>query len=339
MIIRFTIEADFIALSPSLAGVAFGVYSKNQNHRREKMSNRYWRFVCIFLISGLWLSQSLNGQKRSKPESVFPIKTKWGQIEYSDAKLVCIVKTVPADKTLVIPRFHNPIGKIYRKADSSQQNLRIRIGMKNWQIKLPKEFDHSNDKIMVEIKNYPKLVGNQPVTVASTKTGVIKLHAHQATVHGKKLRYEPQPHKNTLGYWVEPGDWAVWSVLVPKSGNYQVKIQQGCGKGQGGSEIEIVVGKQKLNHTVVDTGHFQNFVLKKIGNLRLEKGVCNLEIRVRKKARNAVMDVRSITLTLIVPNKFKRKARDSNPHDTQGPTGFQDRRRYPESFGSAFQND
>ena len=34
--------------------------------------------------------------------------------------------------------------------------------------------------------------------------GAVVLHARHATVHGRTLRYEPQPHKNTVGYWTDP---------------------------------------------------------------------------------------------------------------------------------------
>ena len=40
--------------------------------------------------------------------------------------------------------------------------------------------------------------------------GSITLMAEHADVHGVMLRYEPLPHKHTLGFWVNPNDWAHW---------------------------------------------------------------------------------------------------------------------------------
>jgi arylsulfatase A len=43
---------------------------------------------------------------------------------------------------------------------------------------------------------------------AEPGAGAVILHARDAKVHGKKLRYESPPHKDTLGFWVDAGDWA-----------------------------------------------------------------------------------------------------------------------------------
>ncbi|MGH7223308.1 MAG: sulfatase, partial [Gemmataceae bacterium] len=41
-----------------------------------------------------------------------------------------------------------------------------------------------------------------------SKDGTVTLPAKTAEVHGIQLRYEPLPHKNTLGFWTRAGDWA-----------------------------------------------------------------------------------------------------------------------------------
>jgi hypothetical protein len=74
-------------------------------------------------------------------------------------------------------------------------------------------------------------------------------------------------------------------------------VLQGCGKGQGGSEVELSVGEQTLTFQVEDTGHFQNFKAREIGALKLDKaGRYTLTVKPRKKAAGAVMDLRSVTL-------------------------------------------
>lgn len=127
--------------------------------------------------------------------------------------------------------------------------------------------------------------------------GVIECHARDATIHGVKVRYEPQPHKNTVGYWANPRDRVGWWFQLKKPGPYTVEILQGCGKGQGGSEVTLSVDGQPLQFTVEDTGHFQNFVARKIGHVRLDKpGWCLIEVRPDRKAGVAVMDLRRVRL-------------------------------------------
>jgi hypothetical protein len=111
------------------------------------------------------------------------------------------------------------------------------------------------------------------------------------------LRYEPLPHKTTLGYWVNKDDWASWEFTVATPGTFTVEVLQGCGKGQGGSEVEVAVGDQVLKFTVEDTGHFQNFKPRDVGTVEIEKaGRHTLAIKPRTKAAAAVMDVRQVTL-------------------------------------------
>jgi hypothetical protein len=129
------------------------------------------------------------------------------------------------------------------------------------------------------------------------KDGTIVLPARTAEVHGVMLRFEPLPHKNTLGFWVNQDDWASWEFTVASPGTFTVEVLQGCGKGQGGSEVEVAVGGQVLKFTVEDTGHFQNFKPREIGTVKIDKaGRHTLAIRPRTRAKAAVMDVRQVTL-------------------------------------------
>jgi hypothetical protein len=96
---------------------------------------------------------------------------------------------------------------------------------------------------------------------------------------------------------VNPADWASWEFTVSVPGKFAMEVLQGCGKGQGGSEVEVTVGEQVLKFTVEDTGHFQNFKAREIGTVRIDKaGRYLLAIKPTRKAAAAVMDVRQVTL-------------------------------------------
>ena len=142
-----------------------------------------------------------------------------------------------------------------------------------------------------EMKPNPGYVPNP-----QSKDGTVVLPARTAEVHGLQLRYEPLPHKNTLGFWTRGDDWASWEFTVAKPGAFAVEVLQGCGKGQGGSEVAIAVGEQSLSFTVEDTGHFQNFKARTVGQIKVDKpGRYTLTVKAKKKAA-AVMDLRSVTL-------------------------------------------
>lgn len=127
--------------------------------------------------------------------------------------------------------------------------------------------------------------------------GDILLHSRVAEVHGATLRYEPQPNKNTLGFWVKKEDWASWDFTVEKPGAFILEALQGCGKGSGGAEVEFAIGDQKLTMIVQDTGHFQNFVPRDLGTVKFEKaGLYTLTVKPKTKPGVAVMDLRQVTL-------------------------------------------
>lgn len=132
--------------------------------------------------------------------------------------------------------------------------------------------------------------------------GLIVLHAKNAQVQGTKLRYEPEPHKDTLGYWTEVQDTASWTFDAPHAGTYDVSILQGAGQGSGGAEVALILDDQPpLTFTVEDTGHFQNFISRKIGVMELAAGAHKLVVKPRTRPGAAVMDLRRVTFTAAQP--------------------------------------
>ena len=148
--------------------------------------------------------------------------------------------------------------------------------------------------VVLELRGEPKVVS---VAVDPSPDGTILLHARDSIVHGVNVRYEPDPHKNTVGYWTNPADWVSWEFNVPAPGRYSVEILQGCGKGSGGSVVDFAAAGQVLTVTVQDTGGFQNFVPRDIGEFRFEKaGRYTLSVKPTKKPGAAVMDLRQVVL-------------------------------------------
>jgi arylsulfatase A len=144
-----------------------------------------------------------------------------------------------------------------------------------------------------EMKPYPAYVPHP-----QDKGGVVTLPASKADVTGTQLRFEPLPHKNTLGYWVDVNDKARWEFTITTPGKFKVEVLQGCGKGHGGSEVNVVVADQVVRFTVEDTGHFQNFLRRPIGEVTIDKtGRYSLSVEPQKKPGGAVMDLRAVMLT------------------------------------------
>jgi hypothetical protein len=130
------------------------------------------------------------------------------------------------------------------------------------------------------------------------------MHARTALVYGTQLRFEPLPHKNTLGFWTRPDDYATFDFTVAKPGTFTVEILQGCGKASGGSEVMISLGEPggaatggSVTFTVKETGGFQNFEAREVGTLKVEKpGRYTQTVKPKSKPGPAVMDLRQIVL-------------------------------------------
>ncbi len=140
-------------------------------------------------------------------------------------------------------------------------------------------------------------------------SGEIVLPAMTADVRGVMLRYEPLPHKNTLGFWVNPNDWVRWEFTVTQPGRFQLEGLIGCGNGSGGSEVRFEVARsgdipapQVLSYTVQETGGFQNFVPTMVGEITLDKpGRFELRVKAVQKPKAAVMDIRQARLIPVKP--------------------------------------
>lgn len=126
----------------------------------------------------------------------------------------------------------------------------------------------------------------------------ITLHARDSIVHGRSLRYEYRPDKNTLGYWGNEKDWVSWDFELKKPGKFIVFVMHGSG---GGSEIEVTVGEQKLNWTTKNTGGFHTFTFLEIGTLTLtQPGPLSLTLKPTKKVGGAIMDLRQVILVPVL---------------------------------------
>lgn len=216
-------------------------------------------------------------------------------------------QNLPEPGELRFPRLNARLKSVYWKGNSEEQ-LTLSPEPLEWRVKLTQPPETGPKVVIVELLDAPEHHRNIKTIDVSRNAESTEIPAHFAVTHGKKkdsekLRFEPQPHKNTVGYWTIATDWVDWSLNVKDAGEFHLDILQGCGTGQGGSEVSVLItheGKKidEVKFTVEETGHFQNFKLRRIGSVSIPTaGTYNLEIRPTKLAKNAVMDVRKVVLT------------------------------------------
>ncbi len=131
----------------------------------------------------------------------------------------------------------------------------------------------------------------KPKRIVQSRDDSVLLTARDATVHGAKLRYEPQ--KDTLGYWFNAGDWVSWDFEITHPAKLFVDLTQSCGSDSAGCHYTVSVGDQILKDKVQDTGSFRVFRLRRIGTLQFDKpGIYTLSVRSLDKPSLEVMDLR-----------------------------------------------
>jgi len=132
--------------------------------------------------------------------------------------------------------------------------------------------------------------------------GAVLLHGRDATIRGTALRWEPAEKKQTLGFWTRATDAAEWTFTIDTPGTFDVEVLQGCGTGQGGSEVGIDIDPGRptaaaLAFTVEDTGGFQAFKPRTVGRVTIAAaGEHLLRVQPKKIAKTAACDIRQIRL-------------------------------------------
>lgn len=200
--------------------------------------------------------------------------------------------------SILIPRLCASLARIRWQGADDDESPILQPETDHWIVRW-KHRPTSSHFIELEFDTPPCLEA-QLEPIAQGGDGRLDLHAYQADTTGENLRFEPQPHKNTVGYWVNPEDFVTWSIHIERPGRFNVGILQGCGMGQGGSEasLSVLSGSRvvdQLNFTVEETEHFQNFIWRTVGVLEIpEPGTYTVRLAPVAIKKNALMDVRQI---------------------------------------------
>ena len=206
------------------------------------------------------------------------------------------IKVAADDASLKIPRLANVVQSI-RWQSTPETMISLQPEPDHWIIRHGKPPAADGDVLIINLDDPPLIFDGSTVTRA-TKAGLIFLPAKLATTSGENLRYEPQPHKNTVGYWSNVKATAEWKLSTSQKGSYEIDILQGCGTGHGGSTVEMQIGNESRSFVVEETGHFQNFVWRTVGTVELPVDeTVTLKLAPKSKPGGAVMDVRAVRLS------------------------------------------
>lgn len=205
----------------------------------------------------------------------------------------------PLPTRITLPRLANVVKSVHWIAEDNA-TMQVKSEPTEWTIDVSNRPENTAAVIVAELDAPIELFNKTVIAKPEKESGIILLPAKYAATNGSKLRFEPQPHKNTVGYWSDAHDTAEWSFQCTTAGEYEIDILQGCGKGHGGSKVTLQVADQSLDFVVEETGHFQNFIWRTLGTVTLKVGDADesisLKLTPQSKPGGAVMDVRAIRL-------------------------------------------
>lgn len=193
----------------------------------------------IAALASCFILTVLNGRRDSVSATGLPekdAKRSWGQIVADDKTLQFKVTLIPKNRKLDTPRFNNRLSSAWLKADNAKKPLKLVPQETTWDVFLPKEIEAADADVIL------KLI--EPVSISSVKVvqgkdGKVGLPAQLARTHGKLPLFEPQPHKNTIGYRANKQDWAEWSPEIRAPNDLELEAFQGCGKGQAEAQLSL----------------------------------------------------------------------------------------------------
>lgn len=159
----------------------------------------------------------------------------------------------------------------------------------------------------------------RPFTVGYPEFPITMLPARDGEPRGGVRRSSAAPNCSYFVHWRKRGDRIVWRIAVATKGRYQAVLDYTCPLADAGSTIELSFGESRLVGRVEpgwdpplydnqDTlprpageSRMKEFRPLVLGEIHLEQGAGELELRALEIPGDSVMDLRRLTLTLLEP--------------------------------------
>ena len=253
----------------------------------KKSLHDYKQIVLAMVVCGLAVGTDSAAQDSYGAPELFAARegNKW------------VVPVAGTGKTR-IPRVCASLRAAYFEG-SPDKSVIVHPEISYWEIRF--KGNPASPNVVLEFDSYPATLDEARPT-KQAGDGTLTLRCSQGRTVGEKLRFEPQPHKNTIGYWAVASDSVSWPVTISKPGQFNVGLLQGAGERGGGvARISLLYDGQtvdSLEYPVAVTGHFQNFVWKHAGTLSAAvPGDYSIKIEAAKIDDIALMDVRQVHLS------------------------------------------
>jgi alpha-L-fucosidase len=196
----------------------------------------------------------------------------------------------PADGKLLVPGLKNKADKAWLLADKKRKPLNTISTPEGMTVSVPLGApDSISSTVVVHIKGSLEI---EQIGLTQAPDGSLTLPASEARTRGE-IKYESGEHRDSLGFWTNPDDWADWEFKVTRPGKVEVFAEVASLKA---ASIEVRTGKERTRAHVPATGDYGRFEVVKLGTLEVPAGnAIELSLRAVKEGWQPV-NVRCIRL-------------------------------------------
>jgi len=245
---------------------------------------------------GAWLK--VNGEAiYATTANPFRKAPPWGRVTKKPGKLYLHVFEWPADQKLSLPTPGAKVEKAWMLVDPERKPLEVAATEETVTITVPKE---APDKIAsVVALEYSGELKPIDFRILPAADGSLTLLAEDSEIHGHTTQLEGKKDgPKNIGYWRNPDNWVSWSGQIEKPGKYKVELDYACPANTAGTTFDVEVGKAKVSGTVEPTAGWDDYQQRPIGEVMIDQaGALEIIVRPKKKAGDAIMNLRSVKLT------------------------------------------
>lgn len=139
------------------------------------------------------------------------------------------------------------------------------------------------------------LAGNHPAVVQPDEQEMLALSATQAEIFGGEITFEA-PFQN-VGFWHAEQDHVDWQIQAPQSMKVDVWLDYACNSDSAGNAYVLEGLDAAVRGTVVATGGWDQYRLKKVGTASVLAGQRRIVLRPDGPIkRGALFDLRAVVL-------------------------------------------
>jgi hypothetical protein len=166
--------------------------------------------------------------------------------------------------------------------------------------------------VLAELTREPR-----PFSVGYREMPSAQLPARDGVPHGNVRRSARAPNCSFFTNWTSPDDRITWDIDVHAAGKYEAVIHYTCPTSDTGSTIELRLGESRVQGIVAAAhdpplsgaehdrvprageSYVKDFAPLRLGTIELPAGRGQLTLRALGVPGKQVMDIRSVTLTLL----------------------------------------